>query len=306
MNLQLVGYDAKNNAVNLPKILAYEMHIGMRGSDIWFEFKFFENISHKLIKVDIYKENRKKYSCFIDKIEKISSNQGDYFLLKVRCFICRIWQNQVQPIEYKNYYILNMIDKYCKPYGIFKTKFPSNVSLKTFYVELGMTAWDVLSVYCYKAFNLFSFINEDFEICGCYSPKKDIIFDSQHFKYIKLIQREDRSNVISKIHIKFNNGISNFSEYYDNVFAQKVGILREKYYQPPKQWSILPKRGASYLVDSNEMKRNTYEITVAEHVDIHPGMKARVDGQECYTYEVHFSLNEKGPITQIKLFNNSF
>ena len=105
MNLKLVGYDAKSSIVKLPEILSYEMHIGKRGSDIWFEFKFLENISHKLVKVDIHKENRKIYSCFIDKIEKISSDRGDYFSLKVRSFICRIWQNQVHPAEYKNYSI---------------------------------------------------------------------------------------------------------------------------------------------------------------------------------------------------------
>ena len=59
MKLELVGYDAKNKTLKLPKILSYQMHIGKRGSDVWFEFRFFENISNKLVKVDIYRENRK-------------------------------------------------------------------------------------------------------------------------------------------------------------------------------------------------------------------------------------------------------
>lgn len=306
MKLELVGYDAKNKTLKLPKILSYQMHIGKRGSDIWFEFRFFENISSKLIKVDIYKENRKIYSCFVDKIERISSDQGEYFSLKIRSFICRIWQNQVNPIEHKNYSILSMIDKYCKPYGIVKTKFPKNVSLDSFYVELGMTAWDVLSIYCYKAFNTFSFINENFEICGYYSPKEEIIFDSQHFKYVNLIKCEDRSNIISRINIKSNIGVSNFSEHCDNIFAQCVGISRERYYKPPKQWSVLPKRGASYLMDCSAAKTHTYELTVAEHMDIRPGMKIRLEGTDCYTQEVDFSLGKRGPLTKIKLFNNSF
>ena len=139
MKIKLKGYDIKNNIVDLPKPLSYEMHFGEYGIDIWFSFKFATEICSSLIRLEVIKENGKVFSCFIDNIKRSLSKQGDYFFLKARSMICRIWQNQVRPIEYKTYNVLAMFDKYARPYGINKLKFNTHkVVLNNFYVEQGM------------------------------------------------------------------------------------------------------------------------------------------------------------------------
>ncbi len=308
MKVKLKGYDIKNNIIDLPKPLSYEMHFGESGTDIWFSFKFVTEININLVKVDVIKENGKVYSCFVDIIQRNLNKHGDYFFLKVRSFICRIWQNQVRPIEYKNYSVVAMFDKYARPYGVNKLKFNMNkVALSNFYVELGMTPWDVISIYCNKAFNTFPIIDENFELGSYYFPTKPIVFGTD-IKYLSLIKLEDRSNIISRVYIKSESGLD-FCDYYSDSLAEEVGIDRVRYYKAPKQWSILPNRGAKYLIYEYGKKRFRYEITLLNYIDVYPGMIAKIEGKveskgNCYINEVHFSFDEKGPITKIILYSN--
>lgn len=307
MKIKLKGYDIKNNIIELPKPLSYEMHFGEYGIDIWFSFKFTKEISSRLVKVDVIMENGKIYSCFVDVIQRNLNKHGDYFFLKVRSVICRIWQNQVRPVEYKNYGVVAMFDKYVRPYGINKIKFNTNkVSLNNFYVELGMTAWDVVSIYCKKAFDTYPIIDENFELGGYYSPRRPIIFGTD-IKYISLVKSEDRSRVISQVYIK--SGGLDFSEHCDDNLATESGVERVRYYKAPKQWSILPDRGAKHLIHESGKQRYRYEIMLSEHIDIYPGMIAKIKGKiacrgNCYINDVHFSFNEKGPLTKIVLYSN--
>ncbi len=308
MKVKLKGYDIKNNIIDLPKPLSYEMHFGECGIDIWFSFKFVTEISSKLVKVDVIKENGKVYSCFVDIIQRNLNKHGDYFFLKVRSFICRIWQNQVRPIEYKNYGVVAMFDKYARPYGVNKLKFNTHkVVLNSFYVELGMTAWDVISIYCKKAFDTSPIIDENFELGSYYSPTKPIVFGTD-IKYLSLTKSEDRSSVISRVYIKAGSGLDFYEHCSDNL-AEETGIARVRYYKAPKQWSILPNRGAEYLIYESGKKRYKYEITLSDYIDVYPGMIAKVKGKvaakgNCYINEVHFSFNEKGPLTKIILHSN--
>lgn len=307
MKVKLKGYDIKNNVIELPKPLSYEMHFGECGINIWFSFKFAKEISSNLVKVDVIIENGKVYSCFIDLLQRSLNEHGDYFLLKVRSVICRIWQNQVRPIEYKNYGVVAMFDKYVRPYGINKLKFNTNkVSLNNFYVELGMTAWDVVHIYCKKVFDTSPILDKNFELGGYYHPSRPIIFGTD-IKYLSLVKSEDRSRVISQVYVK-SSGLD-FSEQYSNTLALESGVERVRYYKAPKQWSILPNRGAEYLIYESGKKRYRYEITLSEHIDIYPGMIAKIKGKvackgTCYISEVHFSFNEKGPLTKIVLYSD--
>lgn len=308
MKVKLKGYDIKNNIIDLPKPLSYEMHFGECGIDIWFSFKFAKEISSNLVKVDVIIENGKVYSCFIDIIQRNLNKHGDYFLLKVRSVICRIWQNQVRPIEYKNYGVVAMFDKYVRPYGINKLKFNTNkVALNNFYVELGMTAWDVVSIYCKKAFDTYPIVDENFELGSYYYPSKPVVFGTG-IKYLSLVKSEDRSRVISRVYIKSESGLD-FSGHCSDNLAAEAGVERVRYYKAPKQWSILPNRGAEYLIYESGKKRYRYEITLSEHIDVYPGMIAKIKGKVegkgiCYISEVHFSFNEKGPLTKIVLYSN--
>lgn len=308
MKIKLKGYDIKNNIIELPKPLSYEMHFGECGIDIWFSFKFAKEISSNLVKVDVVMENGKVYSCFIDIIQRHLNKHGDYFLLKVRSVICRIWQNQVRPIQYKNYGVLAMFDEYVRPYGINKLKFNTHkVSLNNFYVELGMTAWDVVSIYCKKVFDTSPIVDENFELGSYYSPSKPIVFGTD-IKYLSLVKAEDRSRVISRVYIKSGSGLD-FSGHCDDIIAVETGVERVRYYKAPKQWSIFPNRGAEYLIHEAGKKRYRYEITLSEYIDVYPGMIVKIRGKvvakgTCYISEVHFSLNEKGPLTRIILYSN--
>lgn len=309
MKITLKGYDIKNNVIDLPKPLSYEMHFGEYGIDIWFSFKFARALSNSLAKVDVIKENGKVYSCFVDVIQRNLDRHGDYFFLKVRSLICRIWQNQVRPVEYKTYGVVAMFDRYARPYGINKIKFNTHkVDLNNFYVELGMTAWDVVSIYCKKAFDTLPIVDENFQLGSYYSPSKPINFGTD-IKYLSLIKAEDRSSVISKVYIKSDGKGVDFSEHFEDSLAKETGIERVRYYKAPKQWSILPNRGAKNLIYESGRKRYRYEITLPEYLDIYPGMIVRIKGKiaskgTCHVSEVHFSLNEKGPLTKIILHSD--
>ena len=309
MKIQLKGYDIKNNIVNLPKPLSYEMHFGEFGIDIWFSFKFATEVSNSLVKVDVIKESGKVHSCFVDSIQRRLSKKGDYFFLKVRNLLCRIWQNQVRPIEYKSYGVVAMFDKYAKPYGINKLNFNTHkVILNDFYVELGMTAWDVVFIYCKKAFDTSPIVDENFQLGRTYLPSKPITFGTD-IKYLSLVTMEDRSSVISKVFVKSNGKGVDFSEYFEDSLAKETGIKRVRYYKAPRQWSILPNRGAEYLIYEAGKKRYRYEITLPQYLDVYPGMIVKIKGKipvkgTCYVSEVHFSLDEKGPLTKISLYSD--
>ena len=320
MSISLKGYDAKGEEIKLPAILWYEHTIKRLGFEETFLVGFSKNVTFNLAKVIVKKENNKQSECFVDYIELDANKNGFFCRVLLKNIVCRLFENQVAPKIYKTFTLKKMLNKYAKEYDfICNIKETDEIEIENFYVDAAMTPLQVIELYFQAVFKKSVFLTENKNLTFPFSPVNPIYFDNKQqtkkyvdgikYNYLKML--DDRSSLISNAYIKivYEDNESEFLNLTEeNQFAINCNIMRVKYCDVPKQWQILPKNGAEYMIKKENIKRFLYEIATFEDVDIYPGMLVFVEeinqNMPLLIVKVKTYYNENGKETKIFLRNS--
>ena len=317
MNLSLKGFDFKNNPINLPKILWFEHFIGEFGFKQTFKICFLKNIPLNLTKVIVTK-NKKQVECFVDKIELNASNDGFFSIVILKNNLCRLMENQVLPTIHKKFSLNIMLKKYAKEFNLTcPIDKVYDIEMKNFYVDLGMTALDIIKFFFLCTYKRDIFLYKDNILCfPCLYEVETFFGDFKNktikgLNYTKLKMIDDRSKLISDSYVKivYEDNDSDFLHLTEeNKYATNLNIKRVKYKNVPVHWQVLPKSGSDYMVVKENRKRLTYKLITFEDVEIYPGMLVKIKEigeDELLVLEVLTSVKETGKETKILLRNYS-
>lgn len=324
MKIELKGMNYKNDIIKIPKILWYNHYIGKFGVEETFTFGFLKEIPRELCKVIISTENKQNIECFVDSIATQAYRKGLIYTMKVKNRLCELFENNVAPKTYKNFTLEKMLRKYCSEYkikNIVTSNKISDVQLDEFIIDMGMTIWDVIHLFYEKVCNKDVFINSNREITFPYAPKNNNLCFGNYkadknsnvkgIKYTRLKSIDDRSNLISQAYVKLidETDTAQFKTLNDeNYYTTNCGIKRVKYCNVPKQWAILKKSGADYIIRKENKKRYKIEIATFEDVNPHPGMLGRIkelnEYEDLCVMEVFKRVNERGTETKITFRSN--
>ena len=151
--LILKGFDSKNNPIDLPNILWYEHFICKFGFEETFTIGFSNSIPFNLSKVVVIKENKKESECFVDSIEIEANKYGIFHKVKLKNVVCRLFENQVEPTIHKKFNLEKLLKKYAQDSNII-CKIPTayKIEIENFYVDMGMTIWDMIQFFFQTTF----------------------------------------------------------------------------------------------------------------------------------------------------------
>ena len=320
MILNIQGFDINNNEIKLPQILWYKHYIGRFGFEETFEFGFSKKIPINLTKVIVTKKNKKQIECFVDNILVEINNLGFTSKIKIKNVVCRLFENQVAPEIIKNCTLKKLIAKYAKEFNfICKIKEASTAETEKLYIDLGMTALDVIKFFFRINFKKTIFLKENKELSFSYSPTNALYFgesvknnkpQTNRLKYINMKMLDDRSKLVSDafVRLSFENNESEFFHLTsENKLATNCNIKRVKYCNVPIHWQALPKSGSDYIVKKANKKRFKYIITTFEDVEVFPGMIGTINEigptKNLVVSEVLHSVNKNGKETTIGFLN---
>lgn len=267
MIISLKGYDSKNNSINLPKILWYEHFIGRFGFEETFTIGFSKSVPFNLSKVFVTKENKKTSECFVDSIEIDANKHGIFNIVKLKNITCRLFENQVAPTIHKTFDINTLLKTYNLGLDI-KCLIPSvnSYKMQNFFVDLGMTPYDIIFLFFQTLYKKYIFLNEDNNLTFSYYPTNPLYFGNYEknestpingIKYNSFKLVDDRSKLISDAYVKieFDDKESEFLNLNEeNSYAADCNIKRIKYCSVPQQWLILPQNGSDFIVQKENKK----------------------------------------------------
>ena len=322
MDIILKGFDSKNNPIELSNILWYEHFIGKFGFEETFTIALSKDVPFSLTKVVVTKENKKESECFVDSIEIDANKNGIFYIIKLKNIVCRLLENQVKPTIHKTFNLEKLLRRYTKNLNI-SCKIPNafNIEIENFYVDIGMTAFDIIFFFFQITFKRYIFLNENKQLTFSFFPTTQLYFGNylknslnpiNGIKYNSIRIVDDRSKLISDAFLKivYENNESDFLNLtQENSYAIDCNIKRTKYSTVPQMWQVLPKNGAEFIVQKQNKKRFSYEIITFEKVDISPGMigkiKEIIDNKDVVAVAVLEKISQKGRKTKILFKNNN-
>ncbi len=319
MSITLKGFNIENNEIELPKILWYEHYIGKFGFEETFKIGFSGQIPFKLTKVIVTKENKKECECFVDYIELEANKFGIFHTVKLKSNICRLFENEVLPTSYEEITLKQILKNYTKNCNItFQNPSFKDASISDFYVETGMSAFDILQLFFQTFFRRYVFLNEERQLTFPFVPLNPLNFGRSSnsekdktklldYNQIKII--DDRSKLISDAYVKivYEDEQSFLHLGEENEFAKSCNIKRVKYCNVPKHWKVLPQSGSDFMVRKQNEERFYYELTTREEVNPVPGMiinvKEMKNNNTFFILKVLTSFKEDGKKTKISFIN---
>ncbi len=318
MAILLKAFDNQNNLINLPNLLWYHHLIKRRGVEETFTLGFAKQIPFNLTKVIILKDSKKESVCFVDSIESKTDSSGFKHQIKLKNNLCRLFENQIQPKILKKISLSKILKTYAKSYNLScNIDKAYSFEIENFYVDMGMTVWDVIEFFFQTTFKKDIYINENNELVFPFSPTTPLIFCNDKnsinnlvngIPYHSLKIMDDRSNLISDAFIKivYEDNDSDFLHLTEqNQYAVNCNIERVKFCNVPLRWQVLPKSGSDYMVQQENKKRFSYKISTFEKITIFPGMIAKIkevdDNKNLVVTEVFNSCDESSKKTTIYL-----
>ena len=317
MKFKLKGLTAQNEKIELSKPVWFEHLIENFGATIKFKFFFLKPIPYEITQLIIQKNEEPPQTFIVDQLEQLNrKNKPAIFTLTVSSPLNFIWQNYVKPEIFATLSVNELFEKFCKPFQIqsINPTLQNNTSTQTnFFTTLGMTYWDVVTLFFKKNFNTTIFINKNNQITTKFkNPNLNPITTNDPY-LTSLKNLTDRTQILSTLLIQLpDSSANNFNEIaHENPVAEKLKINRTKFFKLPKHFTMLPKIGAQTIIDQHNASHKIIELQFAKILEpiLWPGTIVELINRDqklnlCVN-SFYTALLNNGPITNIKFFMSS-
>lgn len=312
MNFKLEGFNTENEKIELSKPVWFEFLIGNFGTDVKYRFIFLKPIPNKISKLKIQLNNEQPQIFIVDKIKETYYNNKSKissYELVVSSPISLIWQNFVQPETFEKLSVQNLFEKFCKPFKIESiSQNLLNCQPTNFFTTLGMTYWDVVCIFFRKVFNTTIFVNQNKQLTTKFKPQHTTQLSTSHPNLTLFKNLTDRTKLISTIMVQLPDDNSNsFIELkHSNIISEQLKINRIKYFKLPKQFDMLPNKGAKSIITKHNTSHKTIELEFAEILTpLWPGSVVKLIDKnrtvDVCVSEFYCALLKNGPVSKIKL-----
>lgn len=308
MSIVLHAYDIEDKEVNLPKILSFRYTITEWGVERTFIASLAGVISETIVKLNATLDGKQIFNGFIDKMSRSIGVNGDVSNIKAKDFVARIKENHVRPANVVGMTPKILFNAYIKPYGITKHDFYGNTSTNM-QIRAGMSAWQVVNLYCRKVYQNIAFIDAENTIQLVRTKNTNIRIGFDGLPFTSITKIEDRSKMCSTVYMQNEDNKLDFPHRADSSIAKECGIKRVWYYRTPDQWVHINDRGATQVVRDSKRKSNIISINIPQYVSLYPGdvvtiYTNKIDTAHFYVHTISFVLDENGPQTKLILWDS--
>ncbi len=248
----------------------------------------------------------------------IVSIPGIYYLPNDKSNIIAIpIDNEVKPHIYFKLSSEQLIERHIKPFGIKGAIFPYPTTINFIQIKKGSSHWSVVDLFCKQQYNKIPFLRSDgFISVENFSNNNNITFSNNNPRYINYISAkiiDNRYKIISKIFIK--TGIDSYGPSYgkhiNNHIAEKLNIIRERYFHPTKEWLKNSKASAEYFMKNYQRESISIDLIIPKIININLGQSASFISKEfsnsnLYISQIEFYIGNNGILSYVKLLDKDF
>lgn len=239
---------------------------------------------------------------------------GSFLQLSCTGFAGRMLQNQVQPRLLTNYSSDQLYADYAAPYGMAGNDLPYAARVSSLEVSPGMTAWNVIDVFCRQVYEYVPKLTRDGRLTTTllFNESHAISNDpaKQAHRYTRIEVRDKRDGLVSKVHIKADNDDEyDYSGTVTSSFTGRYGVQRERFYRPPKAWKQMPDTAAYEIIRNSALESLEVWLVIPEFVWMHPGdyiefSDSFFSKRDYYVGEAAMSADARGYRTEVKLWDS--
>lgn len=271
--LTLTGTTVTGGTATLydPVKLFYSVSIYPMRSSLRVKLRL-QEVKNQYLIIRARRDGQQFFAGRVDRQTEQLEPDGWYLILECSGMEAALLENQVAPRVWNNLTKDQLSQNYLVPFGIGEDLDPATVS--TLEITRGMTAWNVVDVFCRQAYGYMPSVNRNYQLTVDLFDNTTFVIGNQQpedHRYTKIRYRDDRSGLITRVYQENPNQPGDYSAYVDNQDAQKFQISRVRFYHPPKAWENNPLLGASEIIrDSNRTSREVLAV-LPEWLDGYPG-----------------------------------
>lgn len=305
MNLRCVGYVLGGAATELGEVLSFSVEASIDYAKSQLTVDLSEIPSFEICRMTLFNGDTMLFEGYIDKLEHTISEKGVYYTAVVKSDASLMMENQVGPRYLTQYSSDYLFGEYAAPYGA-KINDLIPATIGEMEITAGMTAWQVIDLFCRQTYNLVPIVARGGKITTDIGEKAWTIGGDEH-PYSSISKIEDRTGLISKLHYPINDADDYYSKYMVNSAAQKLGVLRERYWKTPTCWKTMRERGASEVIRNSNHELHSYKITLPKLLSVWPGdmveIKGPIKDSPYYIQSFKISYDEHGAQTKLVLWD---
>lgn len=270
-------------------------------------------IVEQVVSVTAKNRERTFFQGIVDEQRTVRGSGGNYTSLCCRSR-CGAWMldNEARPQSAAFVTAAQIFAEQAMPFGVEGHRLPENVMLQDFVISKGSSRWDVISLFCRRAFGKAPYLDrENYLSLSPYGGKK-VVFSScraDATPYQKLELWEDRTRLISLLHVQTGKG-QDQSAYYggriSNALAESLGIRRERYYHPAKEWGTQLQQSARAMLQDRHQDFWSAQLTLPGLPDLCIGDQGEIWERDLvrtglFVSQVQVQLSRQGLQTRIRL-----
>lgn len=314
MKFKLEGIGSNDEPIKLEKPIWFEFLVDNFGTNINIKFMFLQPVSKNIVQLKIAVNDGPFHIFYVDKIQLTVKNRKTMCILVASHPISLIWQNYVQPETFEKLTTQQLFEKFCQPFKIEKVdENLQNCAPDKFFTTLGMTYWDVISLFFKKNFNTTIFINKQKQITTKFKPANSIVFNTNNPNLIQYKNFTDRTKILSETMVQLPDDEPNkFQKLKNtNTLAEQLKINRVKFFKLPKQFLMLSHNGAKTIFDRQNANYKTVELKFSKILEpIYPGTIVDLDHNDekislCVN-SFYSAMLKTGPVSKINFFYTNF
>ncbi|WP_270739270.1 hypothetical protein [Massilioclostridium coli] len=311
MNILVLASTVNNETATLSRLVEFEYSACIYTVGSKFKGLFIDkNQAHEFTSIKVYLENELLFHGFVDKQVTQLTAVGEFLEIEASGYETRLLQNQVRPTVLENCSSEYIYQNYALPYGI-KANGLLSYTLPKLEITVGMSAWNVIDIFCRRAYYYFPLVTKDGTLTARWLNQKMYIIgnkpDSEHY-YTSFRYTNDRSQLLSRIYWQNPDNPQDYSNYFDAPYATDYKIQRERYYRLPAAWKTQPDDAVKQVALNSRVKSMEVEVILPELLAAYPGDNIQIEddyfnARSYYVGEVIMTSNENGNQTLLRLWN---
>lgn len=262
------------------------------------------------VKILFYYNKSLLFEGMVDCQEQVITERETCLRLECRSLSALSLDNEACPGNYFNLTGEQLVRAHGIPYGIKGHQFPYNGRIQEFLIPKGTSHWETMVLYCRKVYGKVPFLDRNKKLRLTPFSEKTYLFSNSCRNGIRFQRGEVRRNrcqMFSKLYIRV--GKDGYLKMLENSLAERMGVTRERYYNPSAEWKGKEMTAGEAVVKEKQLDYFEVSLTIPGILPCYVGDLGHFqNGTETYDFlylsQVVWEMNaEHGMTTQIKLWD---
>lgn len=272
-----------------------------------------EIVPQRIMKLSAQYQGTVFFQGIVDVQKTSITKDGYYTQLQCRSRAALLLDNEVRARLYFSITAQQLIKEHAVPYGIDRFQFPYNACLRQILAEKGMSHWEFIQLFCRLAYGKTPYLHNQQTVCLTPFSEKTHLFSNIQRDAIGFYEssiQEDRYQMISKLYIQTDRGENGafYQQVLRNHLAETLGIVRERYYHPARQWENHINLSGENRIKEYQMAYLEITLSIAGIVFIQVGDNCIFQDKlgtynNLYVAQVVYEVGKDGLITKLKLWD---